>query len=155
MCSGMPDSDQPRLPDLSQFSLEGRTAVITGASRNIGAALAMGFAMAGADLVLVARDPRRLAAHADAVRARTGRRVRAVALDITATDAADHIAIAAAASPGTVDILVNNAFTDGSVHGPIVDTPESVWQEVLATNLIAPVRLSSRFAQTLAESGNG
>jgi NAD(P)-dependent dehydrogenase (short-subunit alcohol dehydrogenase family) len=141
--------------DLSLFSLAGRTAVITGASRNIGAAMAMGFAAAGADLVMVARDPVRLAAHADAVRERTGRQVVEVALDVTVPEAAETIEAAAAKLPGTVDILVNNAFANGSVLAPVVDTPESVWQEVLTTNLLAPVRLSSRFAAALAQSGHG
>jgi len=65
----MSDTTLPRTPDLSRFSLEGRTALITGASRNIGAALAIGFALAGADLLLVARDSARLTTHADEVRA--------------------------------------------------------------------------------------
>ncbi len=151
----MPDTNPPQRPDLSQFSLDGRTAVITGASRNIGAALAMGFATAGADLVLVARDTQRLAAHAEAVRERSGRRVETVAVDITEPDAAEVIADAAATMRGVVDILVNNAFHGGSVLAPIVETPESVWREVLDTNLMAPVRLCARFAPMLEQSGTG
>lgn len=145
----------PLTPDLSRFSLEGRTALITGASRNIGAALATGFATAGADLLLVARDSARLAAHADDIRERTGRVVSTVAVDITAAGAGDALADAVDALPTGLDILVNNAFTGGSVQAPIVDTPESVWQEVLETNLMAPVRLCQRFAPVLARSGNG
>jgi NAD(P)-dependent dehydrogenase (short-subunit alcohol dehydrogenase family) len=151
----MSEGFEPRPFDLSLFSLEGRTAVITGASRNIGAAVAMGFAAAGADVVLVARDAVRLAAHAGVVRERTGRRVVEVAVDVTVPEAAEMIEVAAAELPGAVDILVNNAFTNGSVLAPVVHTPESVWQEVLAANLLAPVRLSSRFAPVLAQSGYG
>ena len=140
---------------MSLFSLAGRTAVITGASRNIGAAVSMGFAEAGADVVLVARDAGRLAAHAAAVRERTGRRVVEVAVDVTAPEAAEVIAAAAQRLSGGVDVLVNNAYSEGPVPTPLVETPESVWEEVLTTNLLAPVRLCARFASLLAESGRG
>jgi len=151
----MSDTTLPRTPDLSRFSLEGRTALITGASRNIGAALAIGFALAGADLLLVARDSARLTTHADEVRERTGRMVRTISVDITAAGAAHAIAGAVDALPNGLDILVNNAFTGGSLQAPIVDTPDSVWQEVLETNLMAPVRLCRQFAPVLACSGSG
>lgn len=141
--------------DLSLFSLEGRTAVITGASRNIGAAVSMGFAAAGADVVLVARDGERLAAHAAAVRARTGRRVVEVAVDVSAANAAELVAEAAGQLPGTVDILVNNAYAGGSDLTPLVETAESLWSEVLSVNLMAPVRFSRQFAPQLASEGRG
>jgi len=142
-------------PDLSLFSLAGRTAVITGASRNIGAAVSMGFAAAGADLVLVARDGERLAAHAQAVRERSGRNVVEVAVDITAPEAPEMIESAARQLPGVVDILVNNAFAGGSEDTPVIEAAESSWREVLEANLLAPVRLCARFAPALAASGRG
>jgi NAD(P)-dependent dehydrogenase (short-subunit alcohol dehydrogenase family) len=137
------------------FSLQGRTAVITGASRNIGAAVSLGFAAAGADVVLVARDDDRLAAHAAVVRERTGRRVVEVAVDVTAPEAAEVIEAAAQQLPGAVDVLVNNAFAGGSDDTPVVQASESSWREVLETNLLAPVRLCARFAPVLAASGRG
>jgi NAD(P)-dependent dehydrogenase (short-subunit alcohol dehydrogenase family) len=145
----------PSGPDLSLFSLVGRTAVITGASRNIGAAVSEGFAAAGADLVLVARDRERLAAHAAQVRERTGRRIVEVAVDVTAPDAPEVIEAAAKQLPGTVDILVNNAFAGGSDDTPVVEASAASWRDVLETNLLAPVRLCARFAPVLAASGRG
>lgn len=145
----------PPEPDLSLFSLEGRTAVITGASLNIGAAISLGFAAAGADVVLVARGRERLSAHAALVRERTGRLVVEAAIDVTAPEAPEVIEEAARQLPGQVDVLVNNAFSGGSVLGPVLEAPESVWQEVVQTNLLAPVRLCARFAPTLAASGRG
>jgi NAD(P)-dependent dehydrogenase (short-subunit alcohol dehydrogenase family) len=138
--------------DLSLFSLAGRTAVITGASRNIGAALATGFAKAGADLVMVAREAHRLAEHAEHVRTVTGRCVETVATDVADPDAAERIA-SAAARIGRVDILVNNAFTGGSTIAPITETPDLVWDEVLENNLLGPMRLCRRFADDLAAGG--
>lgn len=145
----------PTDPDLSRFSLKGRTAVITGASLNIGAAISLGFAAAGADVVLVARGRERLSAHAALVRERTGRNAVEVAIDVTAPEAPEVIQEAARQLPGQVDVLVNNAFTGGSVLAPVVEVPEPVWDEVLQTNLLAPVRLCARFAPTLAASGRG
>ena len=146
---------QSNEPDLSRFSLAGRTAVITGASRNIGAAVSLGFAQAGADLVLVARDPTRLAEHGARIRERTGRQVVEVAVDITSPDAPETIETAAQRLPGSVDILVNNAYAGGADDTPVVHASESAWREVLETNLLAPVRLCARFAPVLATSGRG
>lgn len=142
---------EPADVDLSLFSLAGRTSVITGASRNIGAALAMGFAKAGSDLVLVARDEARLNDHAERVREASGRRVETVAADVTALDAAERIG-EAVSRVGRLDILLNNAFTGGSTLGPITQSPDLVWDEVIGTNLLAPMRLCRAFAGELTAS---
>jgi len=152
MVRGMPEDVSV---DLSLFSLEGRTAVITGASRNIGAAISMGFAAAGADVVLVARDKQRLAEHGAAVRERTGRRVVEVSVDIGDPDAPEVVAEAAGQLPGTVDILVNNAYAGAPDLTPLVETPDSLWELVLSVNLLGPARLCKKFAAQLADGGNG
>ena len=141
--------------DLSLFSLEGRTAVITGASRNIGAAVSMGFAAAGADVVLVARNQQRLAAHGAAIRERTGRRVVEVSVDVGAPNAAEIVAEAAGTLPGTVDILMNNAYAGAPDLTPLVETPESLWEEVLAVNLVGPWRFCRQFAPQLPQAATG
>jgi NAD(P)-dependent dehydrogenase (short-subunit alcohol dehydrogenase family) len=82
---------EPAHPDLSRFSLEGKTAVITGASKNIGAALALGFARAGADLLVIARGGELLEKVADYVRRQTGRRVETLIADVSQPDAASQI----------------------------------------------------------------
>ena len=133
---------------LARFSLEGRTAVVTGASRNIGAAVALGMAQAGADLVVVARDPGPLAAHAELIRSRTGRHVAEVAVDLRDESAPDAIAAAATQLPGDVDVLVNNAYVGGPV-GPLLDASEHAWEDLLSVNLMAPLRLCRRFAASL------
>jgi NAD(P)-dependent dehydrogenase (short-subunit alcohol dehydrogenase family) len=141
-------------PDLSRFSLAGRTAVITGASTNIGAAIALGFAQAGADLLLVARGAQLLESVADDVRRRTGRRVESISADISDPDAATTIVDFAARTLGRVDILVNNAFSAGSNQAPLLDMDLDVWDEVLQANLLAPLRLCQGFAPGMMHSPN-
>jgi len=113
--------------DVSVFSLSARADVITGASRDIGAAVSMWFAAAGADVVLVTRDEQRLTAHGAALR--SGRRVVEVAVDTGAPQAAEMVAEAAASQlPGPVDILMNNAYDSAPDLIPLVETSESLWR---------------------------
>jgi short-subunit dehydrogenase len=77
--------------DLSRFSLAGKVAVITGASKNIGAAIARGFAEAGADLLLVARGQQALESFAAGLRVETGRRVETFVADVSEPGAAAAI----------------------------------------------------------------
>ena len=90
----------------AQFSFSGRRVLVTGASRGIGRALAAGFARAGADLILTARDPASLEATMAEVTG-LGRKARAIACDQR-----DVAAIRDAFGDlGPVDVLVNNAGT--------------------------------------------
>ena len=115
------------------FRLDGKTALVTGASKNIGFAIATAFAQAGADLLLVARGEQRLVDAAERIRAGTGRQVGTVAADVGTTEGFDMVLARAEAMP-PIDILVNNAHTVGSMPDTsLFDIPESVWQEVLAS----------------------
>lgn len=143
----------PRRVDLTRFSLEGKAAVITGASKNIGAAIARGFAHAGADLLLVARGREALESHARALRAETGRQVVTFVADVGEPGAATAIVECAGRILGPVDILVNNAFSAGSAQAPILETDDAVWDEVLAVNVLAPYRLAKGFGVSMAERG--
>jgi NADP-dependent 3-hydroxy acid dehydrogenase YdfG len=93
---------------LDLFRLDGKVAVVTGASSGLGADFAVSLAQAGADVVLAARRADRLDQTADAMRA-AGRRAFAVTTDVRDPDACQAVIGAAVAEFGRVDYLVNNA----------------------------------------------
>lgn len=93
---------------LDRFKLDGRVAIVTGASSGLGVTLATSLAEAGADLVLGARRVDRLDATRTLV-AQTGRRAVAVRADVSDPDDCDRLANAAIAEFGRLDVLINNA----------------------------------------------
>lgn len=129
---------------LEQFRLDGRVAIVTGASRGLGAAMALGLAEAGADLVLVARgDAERVRKEALGL----GRRCVVVKADVAAAHAAGRIVSEAVAAMGRADILVNNA---GIIRrNSFLELTEQEWRDVLDVNLDAAFRLSQQFARHL------
>lgn len=112
--------------------LSGRHAVITGASRGIGAAVARRLAHAGADVTLVARNRAALDGVADELRA-LGGRVHVAPADVTDRAAFIHAIDAGAATLGPVTILVNNAGAAEST--PFGKATDEHWQSMLALNL--------------------
>src|SRR5687768_7709779 len=89
--------------------LKGRVAVVTGASKGIGRAIARGFAQEGVDLVLLARGKDALEQAAEQIRREQGVRVLAMTADIRDDAAVKNVAEAAQAEFGTVHIVINNA----------------------------------------------
>ena len=129
---------------LDSFRLDGKVAIVTGASRGLGAAMAQALAEAGADLVLVARGD--MAALQKSIAA-TGRRSITVAADVSAPAAAAEIVAAALKAFGRADILVNNAGIIRRAN--LLEFSETDWNDVLNVNLTAAFRLSQRFAAEL------
>ena len=122
-----------------RFSLDGKTALITGASSGIGTAIAEVFADAGADIAGHGRDTGRLAALGDTVRA-AGRRFAAVPGDLANPQATQAVAEGAQAALGQIDILVNSAGV--ALTGPVTDYDLDDWHRTMAINLTAPFILS-------------
>ncbi len=121
------------------LNLEGKVALITGASRGLGAACARLLAAEGARLTLTARDADTLEATAGDIRATTGAEVATVAQDLTEADGADRVAAAALDAYGVIDILVNSAgAAQGGVFWEITD---EVWEQSLALKFFATVRM--------------
>ena len=132
----------------NRFNLAGRTALVTGASRGIGRALAIGLAEAGADLVLVARSAEGLEATAQTVRA-AGATAGVHTADLTAPGAIDALF---AAIEGRPSILVNNAGVE-DVRAS-TDLTEATWDKIVGTNLKAAFFVAQAFARRLRE-GDG
>ena len=122
-----------------RFSLEGRTALITGASSGIGWAIAEVFADAGADVVAHGRSEERLAKLGEAIAA-TGRGFTAVTGDLADPAQVAEVAARALAARPRIDILVNSAGIART--GPAVEFALADWAETLAVNLTAPFLLS-------------
>jgi NAD(P)-dependent dehydrogenase (short-subunit alcohol dehydrogenase family) len=126
------------------------TALITGASRGLGRALAAGLGRAGFDLVIDARDAAALDAAAGALRA-AGATVTAVPGDVT--DPAHRAALIAACS-GRIDLLVNNAGTLGASPLPaLADYPADELRAAFEANVIAPIALTQLALPLLRVSG--
>jgi NAD(P)-dependent dehydrogenase (short-subunit alcohol dehydrogenase family) len=136
----------------SRFSLAGRRALVTGAGRGIGRALAIGLAEAGADLVLAGRTAGDLAATAAAVAA-TGRRALPLALDVADVAAVRRVVAAAADALGGLDILVNNAGIEEVRPSLAID--EALWDRILDTNLKGAFFCAQAAARAMVEAGKG
>jgi NAD(P)-dependent dehydrogenase (short-subunit alcohol dehydrogenase family) len=130
-------------------------AIVTGASRGLGRALAVELARAGAKVVLVARESEEL--HAAVAEARAaGGSAHAVAADLGDKEAIHAIAGAAAALVGPIDLLVHNA----SALGPtplrlLLDTECEDFERVFQVNVLGPFRLSKVIAGAMALRGRG
>lgn len=135
-----------------RFSLEGRRALVTGASSGIGAAIAELFAEAGADVAGHGRDGDRLARLGDRVKA-AGRRFVPVTGDLADAGETEAVARGALDGLGQVDILVNCAGI--ALTGPAVGFDLGDWQRTLAVNLTAPFILSRALLPGMMERRQG
>jgi NAD(P)-dependent dehydrogenase (short-subunit alcohol dehydrogenase family) len=128
-----------------------KKALVTGASRGLGRALASGLAAAGYALVIDARDERSLRLAADGIRAGVpGAEVTALPGDVT--DPAHRAVLRAAA--GEIDLLVNNAGTLGAAPLPaLADYPVEELRAAFEANVIAPIALTQLFLPALRERG--
>ena len=133
--------------------LTGRVAVITGASRGIGAAVARRFAAAGAHVVLVARTTGALEALDDEIR-NAGGRATLIPLNLLDFDKVDTLGPALAERFGRCDILVANAGMLGTL-GPLPHTDAKEWDRVIGLNLSANFRLVRTLDPLLRASDAG
>ena len=137
---------------MGKQDLHGRVAVITGASRGIGRAVALRLAEAGADIVAVARSAEALAELAAEVSA-AGRRCTTISCDVTAEDTPQRVRDSAMSEHGRVDILINNAGGN-SFMTSVESMRPSGWRKTMHLNLDATVLLTQGLLPSLAEHGN-
>ncbi len=134
------------------FSLEGRVALVTGASRGLGWAIAEALAEHGAHVVLSSRDQAALDERAAELEKR-GQSAQARAFDVADRAAGADTVAAVQAEHGRLDILVNNA---GINHRkPIAELDDEGWDRVIEVNLTAVMRLSRDAGRHMAARGHG
>lgn len=131
---------------------EGKVAVITGASRGIGRAIALALARRGADVVLASRDRERLAEVAREVRG-LNRKALVVAGDLRQEEAVENLRQATLRTFGTVDIVVNNAGV--GKYGPLLDFTPADYDWIMDTNMRVSFLVTRAFLPTLLEKRSG
>lgn len=134
------------------FSLDGKVALVTGASSGLGADFARTLAASGAAVVVAARRLERLEALRDELAA-AGHTVHAVAMDVTDTASITAGLDAAAAALGTIDVLVNNAGV--STAAPATDISDDDWRLVIDTNLTGCFTVARETAMRLRDAKAG
>ncbi|MDZ7291525.1 MAG: SDR family oxidoreductase [candidate division KSB1 bacterium] len=134
------------------LELNGKVALVTGASRGIGKAIALGLAAEGCHLAICARNPEPLQAAAAEVRARNVE-VLALPLDVTQPDHVEQLVQQTITRFGRIDILVNNA--GGNRRGPFANTSDADWEAIIAINLMAHVRMSRAVIPYMRKQNRG
>lgn len=136
-----------------QFSLKGRLALVTGGSRGIGKAIAVGLAQAGADVALASRKLPDLEAVAGEIK-QLGRKVLPVAAHIGRMEEIKNLVDRVKDEFGRIDILVNNAATNPTMDAAI-DIEERAWDAIMNLNLKGLFFLSQAVARVMREQGGG
>ena len=138
---------------LDQFRLDGKTALVTGAKRGIGKAIAVALAEAGADIVGVSATLEAEGSEIEAAVRATGRSCRAYACDFSDREALYEFIAKVKADVPAVDILVNNAGT--ILRKPAAEHPDEYWDKVIEVNLNAQFILSREFGKEMVARGAG
>jgi len=135
-------------------ALAGRIALVTGASRGIGRAVARRYAQEGADLILTARTVGALEELDDEIRAINGKTSLLVPMDLRNHDTIDQLGAGLYERYGKLDVLVGNAGVLGQMS-PLTHTEPKTWQEVIDVNLTANWRLIRSLDPLLRQSAAG
>jgi len=137
---------------LDLFKLDGKTALVTGASRGLGQGMAVGLAEAGADIVAMSSRKGSLIETEKAVRA-AGRDCKAYQCDLQDRQALSKCIEDIYANLPPIDILVNNAGT--ILRKPAAEHPDEYWDTVMEVNLRAPFMLAREFGRRMVARGSG
>lgn len=137
---------------LEMFQLTDRVAIVTGAGKGIGKAIALGFAEAGANVVAVARTQSDVDEVAAQVRAR-GRKALAVSADVREKPAIDRMMAQTLEQFGRVDILVNNAGT--YIYQPVVQMTAEEWDSMFEANMKSVFLCCQAAARPMMEQKSG
>jgi NAD(P)-dependent dehydrogenase (short-subunit alcohol dehydrogenase family) len=135
------------------FDLTGRVAVVTGGSRGIGRSVVLGYARAGADVVIASRKLDACESLAEEVRKTTGRRALPVACNVSVWEDCDRMVETVYDEMGTCDILVNNAGSS-PLYPDLVSITKEYYDKVHGLNARGPFRISALMGTRMYE-GNG
>ena len=142
------------MPDSNDQPLLGKVALVTGGSRGLGKQMVLGFARAGAHVVIASRKLDACEELAKEVETKTGRSALAKACHVGHWDQVEELAEAAYERFGQVDVLVNNAGMSPTYPRP-VDVTEELYDKVLGVNLKGPFRLTALIGQRMADGEGG
>lgn len=140
------------VPVLHLFNLTGKVALVTGGGRGLGRQIALGFAEAGADLILCSRKVENCEAVASEIRA-MGRQVLTFSCNVTNAEDVERVVAAAHEHFGRIDILVNNS--GASWGAPAIDMPLDAWNKIISTNLTGTFLMSQAVAKRMIPAGGG
>lgn len=155
MANGTERRSDERTHETAGEARPGRTALVTGASRGLGRALAVALAARSVRVALVARREGPLERAVDAIR-RAGGEAHALPADVAAPDAAARIAGAARAVLGPIDLLIHNASTLGPVPlAPLAETSDQDFARALAANVAGPFALTRAVVGEMVQRGRG
>jgi NAD(P)-dependent dehydrogenase (short-subunit alcohol dehydrogenase family) len=132
--------------------LEGKVAMITGASQGLGRALALAFAREGARVVINSRSEETIRPVAEEAES-LGAEVLALAADVSRSADGERLVSAAAERYGRIDVLVNNAGVLGP-RVPIEEYPEGEWRQVIDANLTGPFLVTKAAIPHMPEGGS-
>ncbi len=135
------------------IDMSGKVVLITGGSRGLGREMALGFAEAGADLIIVSRRQESCDATAREIEA-LGRQALPYACHVGHWDQLDALVEASYARFGKIDVLINNAGMSPLYDRP-ADIPEGLYDKVLDVNLKGPFRLCANIGQRMLDGGGG
>jgi NAD(P)-dependent dehydrogenase (short-subunit alcohol dehydrogenase family) len=135
-----------------RFSLAGKIAVVTGASRGIGKAIALGFAGAGADVSVCSRKLENVEPVASEIEG-MGRRAFAAAADVTRREDIERFVSDTLNKFGRIDILVNNVARN--IMSPLMNLREDGWDKIILTNLKSYFLFSQAVGRVMMGQGSG
>jgi NAD(P)-dependent dehydrogenase (short-subunit alcohol dehydrogenase family) len=141
-------------PSADLFDLSGKVALVTGGSRGLGREMVLGFAHAGADVVITSRKIGACGAVADEVRSATGRDALPFACHVGRWDQLPGLVEAAYDRFGRIDVLVNNAGMS-PLYGDVAEVDERLFDSVVNLNLKGPFRLTALVGTRMAADGGG
>jgi NAD(P)-dependent dehydrogenase (short-subunit alcohol dehydrogenase family) len=136
-----------------RFDLTGKVALVTGGSRGLGRAMALGFAAAGADVVVASRKLDACRVVAEDIEA-MGRRALAWSCNVSNWDELEPLADAAYDAFGRVDVLVNNAGMS-LLYRDVTEVTEAMWDKVVDLNLKGVFRLTALVGSRMVRDGGG